>query len=86
MPVKAAEGAVPMTPEDVRKAIRKFGKRKCVENGKTIYAVTCTVCGKEMLSSMPDKDGEYGASVTKRGTAVFWHGRCQKDLWNSRIK
>ena len=86
MPAKEWEWTIPMSLDEVCKAIKKYGKHKCTEGKKMIYAVQCTVCGKEMLSSAPVDDRPYGASVTKRGTAVFWHGRCQKDLWNSRIK
>ena len=75
-----------MTTDDIRKAIRKFGKYKTKEGRISIYSVLCSVCGKEILNNDPEEVMlDTGASVTKRGTAVFWHLKCQKKFWKSKI-
>lgn len=42
-------------------------------------------CGKEILTDSGDLT-DVGYSITKRGTANFWHESCKGDVWNSRIK
>lgn len=76
-----------MTQSDVRTAIRKHGAPKAgvMDGKKPVYYATCPVCGKELLSNAP-KDEVIGASVNKRGGAVFWCGKCEGKVWNSKIK
>ena len=73
-----------MTQKEIRTAIHKYGRYHGKEGNKEIRKVTCTVCGKEMMDNEP-LTTVYGATITKRHTALFWHGECQKDVWGSRI-
>ena len=75
-----------MTNDDIRKAIRKYGKYKTKEGRISIYSVPCSVCGKEILNNDPDEMMlDVEASITKRGTAVFWHLKCHDKFWKSKI-
>ena len=75
-----------MTNDDVRKAIRKYGTYKRKEGTKSIYAVHCSACGKEILSNDSDEAiTDTQVSVTKRSTAVFWHAKCQGKFWKTKI-
>ena len=75
-----------MDAKELQKTIRQFGKfeRAGARPSQKVYSVQCTVCGGKICS---DIVGLAGASVTKRGTAVFWCGpKCEKGVWDSRIK
>ena len=76
-----------MSQTDVRNAIRKYGRVKSgvMDGRKQVYFTTCTVCGKEILSTTP-KEEIIGASINKRGGAVFWHSKCEGKVWNSKIR
>ena len=75
-----------MTNDDIRKAIRKNGAYKRKDGTKNVYTVNCSVCGKEILSNDSDEAmTETQASVTKRSTAVFWHAKCHKKFWKTKI-
>ena len=64
--------------------IRKFGKYEKKDGRKDVYAVTCTVCGKKIMSNDEDVQS-CGVSVSRRGSAVFWCPGCESRVWNSRI-
>lgn len=67
--------------------IKKYGRCKRKAQGRTpaVYSAVCQKCGKEILTDGPDLN-DVGYSVTRRGTASFWHESCKGDVWNSRIK
>lgn len=70
---------------NMKALIRRFGKYEAPgpRPNQGIYSVRCSACGEKIMS---DNAGGTGVSVTKRGTAVFWHGKCQGDVWDSRMK
>lgn len=72
-----------MTQKEVRAAIIKNGAYVDTVDRKKRYKVPCQGCGKDIFS---DEEGEIGASVSKRGSANFWHMKCQGKVWDSKIK
>ena len=73
-----------MTQEDIRKQLLKYGALVGYEGPKKKKRtkVKCEGCGKDIFSDDP---GILGAVITKRGTAYFWHDKCGKKVWNSKI-
>ena len=64
------------------KLIAKYGQYVKMDGKKKIFKVPCQGCGKDILSG----DKGIGYSITKRGTANFWHEKCQAKVWDSKIK
>lgn len=64
--------------------IRKYGKCEVYGNRsiKSVYSVICQGCGKKIRTS---DDVEPGYTVTKRGTAMFWHPECVDKVGENRI-
>lgn len=76
-----------MNVKETANLIKKYGRCKQMAKGRTpgVYSVVCQKCGKEILTDTDDLN-DVGYSITKRGTANFWHESCKGDVWNSRIK
>ena len=78
-----------MTPAQKEKVLRKYGKCVAPYTSKRTpgeYVAVCPGCGKDISTRSDDLSG-IELSVTKRGTATFWHNRCElKKVWNGRIK
>lgn len=75
-----------MIPDaQIAKLIVKYGvyEKPGPRKGQRIFSVKCSACGEKILSDAPEGTG---VSLTKRGTAVFWHGGCLARVWGSRIK
>ena len=68
--------------------IKKYGCCDQRPSGRIpgVYSVICQKCGKKILSTSGEELSDVGYSITKRGTANFWHESCKGDAWNSRIK
>ena len=68
------------------KLLKKYGFCVRYPQGRTpgIYVTVCPGCGEKIRS---DEDlTNIGLAVTKRGTANFWHLRCQGKAWNNKIR
>ena len=76
-----------MSAKETLSLIKKYGKCKHMQQGRIpgVYSVICQKCGKEIITDADDLN-DIGYSITKRGTANFWHESCKGDVWNSRIK
>ena len=76
-----------MNVKETANLIKKYGKCKQLAKGRTpgVYSVICQKCGTEILTDTDDIN-DVGYSITKRGTANFWHESCKGDVWNSRIR
>lgn len=74
-----------MTQKDVRKAIARYGKYKEKVQKKMVYTVPCSVCGKELRSDEPEST-IIGASITRRGSLIAWHDKCEGKVWDSKIR
>lgn len=78
-----------MKDDQKKQLLKKYGR--CIrpyESKKQpgIYVSVCPGCRKDI--STTDEDlSDVELSVTKRGTATFWHKGCNKNkkIWNSRI-
>lgn len=77
-----------MTLTQKEKTLRKYGKCISLYSSRKMpgeYVVTCPGCRKE-ISTARDNLDDVEISVTKRGTATFWHKECGlSKVWNGRI-
>lgn len=64
--------------------IRKYGKCEVYagRSNKSVYSVICQGCGKKIWTS---DDVEPGCTITKRGTAMFWHPECVSKVEKNKI-
>ena len=76
-----------METKEIEKLIKKYGHCERMAQGKIpgLYWVICQKCGKK-ISSGDSGLGLVGFTITKRGTANFWHGGCKGSVWDSRIR
>ena len=63
--------------------IKKYGTYVKTEGRESICKVVCQGCGKEILSN---SGVEIGYSISKRGSANFWHKACEKNVWSSKVR
>lgn len=66
--------------EDVLKYMKKYGK---TDHPKA-YRVVCQRCGK-VIRSEDIASGEIGYTITRRGTAAFWHITCKGRVFSNKI-
>ena len=57
--------------------------RPGVKKGIGVYKVRCQGCGEYIFSDSSMKDIEY--VKTKRGTEMFFHGRCVNEIWKRKM-
>ena len=83
----AQKGGALVSARETISLIKKYGKCKKPSQGRIpgLYSVVCQKCGKEILTDSEGLDS-IGYSITKRGTANFWHEGCKGNVWNSKIR
>lgn len=73
--------------EETIKLIRKYGtavRQYVSKKDPGLYLVVCPGCKREIRVPGSDlEDVEY--SLTKRGSAVFFHTKCMEKTWQSKI-
>lgn len=69
------------------KLIKKYGTCERMQQGRIpgLYSVICQKCGGKINSDDADL-ARVGYSVTRRGTANFWHESCKGSVWDSKIR
>lgn len=76
-----------MKDEEKKKLLKRYGT--CVtpyvcKNQPGKYVSVCPGCRRD-ISTTDENMADVELSVSKRGTATFWHKNCYRKAWNGRI-